>query len=184
MDKVLVVALKGDAGRRRLWEDELVHEMAKHGVTGVASYQSYPQTVPDTLQVAEAIKRDAYDGVMVIFDLAPQEGVEYVPGYVSAQPVYGYPYSTGYPVNTWSGWGPWVPRWNSYYTHVATPGYYQTYTILRDQVDLYSTGQDGRLVWTGVGAVFDSTDPHQVREEVCDRIVPELAEQGIIGRKS
>ncbi|HEX7878227.1 MAG TPA: hypothetical protein VF720_02390 [Candidatus Eisenbacteria bacterium] len=167
MDKVFVVALKEEASRRRLWEDEIVHEMAKHRVTGVPSYSLYPDAVPDTQAVEMAVREQGFDGVMVIFDLDPRQEEVYVPGYLATEPVYRV--------------DPWSRRWLTYYVQVEHPGYYATDTVIRDQVDLYSTGDRGRLVWSGVGEVVNAGDAHQIREEVCDRIVPELAKQGIIG---
>jgi hypothetical protein len=166
MRNVFVVALKEDPSNRRLWEDELVKELTQAGTRGVPSYSLYPDAVPDTQEVVQAVQREKYDGVLIVFSREPQATETYVPGYVTTAPI--------------TRIDPWTRRWVTYYGYVDHPGYYETTTILRDQVDLWTTGDTARLVWTGTGEVINPANAHDVRDAVADRIVPELAKAGII----
>lgn len=166
MRNVFVVALKEDPSNRRLWEDELVKELTEAGTVGVPSYRLFPNAVPDTQDVAQAVRQDKYDGVLIVFSKEPETSETYVPGYVTTQPI--------------TRINPWSSRWLTYYVQVESPGYYETFTTLRDQVDLWTTGQEARLVWSGTGEVIDPANAHDVRDAVADRIVPELAKAGII----
>jgi hypothetical protein len=91
------VALKEDPSNRRLWEDELVKELSQAGSTATPSYRLYPSAVPDTQEVVQAIQRDHYDGVLIVYSQEPEASESYVSGYVTTEPV--------------SRIDPWTRRW-------------------------------------------------------------------------
>jgi hypothetical protein len=166
MGNVFVVALKEDPGNRRLWEDELVKEIGEAGASAVPSYRLFPNAVPDTNEVVAAVRRENFDGVLIVYSHEPVASETYVPGYVTTEPI--------------ARVDPWSRRWVTYYVAVEHPGYYETNTVLRDQVDLWTTGPQARLVWSGTGEVINPASAHDVRDAVADRIVPELAKNGLI----
>jgi hypothetical protein len=63
LKKVLVIAVRNDPVRRRIWEDSFVKELSKHGVPAVSSYALFPAVAPDTQQVTQAVRENAFDGV-------------------------------------------------------------------------------------------------------------------------
>ena len=51
---------------------------------------------------------------------------------------------------------------------------------MRHQIDVYSTGIDGRLVWTGTSESVDPASRDQVRVKVADRVVAELVASRVL----
>src|SRR5687768_1332862 len=62
---VLVVGVRKDPVRRRIWEDAFATELRARGVTATSSYTLTPDAVPDTQQVIDAIRDNGYDAVLV-----------------------------------------------------------------------------------------------------------------------
>src|SRR5688572_3784896 len=108
MRSMLVVAIRRDAGYRRILEDGFVKELAENGVDATPSYRLFPNAPPDTLEIVDAVSRRDYDGVLFVRRLPPQTTTSYVPGYVSTQPV--------------SRISPWSGRYRTYWVDVMHPG--------------------------------------------------------------
>jgi hypothetical protein len=166
MRNLLVVALETDAGTRRLWEDGFSAEMMKHGAQVTPSFRLFPDALPDTEQVVEAVRDKGYDGVLVVHRLADETTVTTVPGYATVAPVTRY--------------DPWANRYRVYYRRVREPGYVETDRYVRHQIDVWTTREGGRLVWTGLGSVVDPSSGDDVRNQVIRRVVPELASQKLL----
>ena len=77
---ILVVCMKKNAVRRRLWEDGFVAELSAHGVRSTPSYQLFADGVPDTDQMNAAIEDKAYDGVLLVTKRQTATSTRYVPG--------------------------------------------------------------------------------------------------------
>lgn len=59
--------------------------------------RTFPEGVPDTTAIANAVKDDAIESVMVVKKLTSEENTRYVPGYVSTEPVTRYnPWTRAY----------------------------------------------------------------------------------------
>ena len=65
LKSVLVIAMRVDQVRRRLWEDSFSSGLGAYGTKATPSYKLWANAVPDTQQVIEAVRRDGYDGVLV-----------------------------------------------------------------------------------------------------------------------
>jgi len=171
MTKVLVIAVKRDPALRRIWEDGMSHEMDEHGVRSVPSYQLFPGDLPDTQQVIESVRSQGFDGVVITHSLGTEVSQHYVPGYVTTAPAMGY--------------DPWYGVYYTYYHHIYEPGYVETEQVARYATEVYTTGYQSRLVWTGT---TESLDPHSsasVNRQISDKIVPELVHVGVLaGRKT
>lgn len=117
--KVLVMGLLKDESTRRIAEDKMV--AAFKNVTAVQSY-SYLQP-GDTVrsEVEDRLKKDGFDGVVVMRLADVDKSVSYVPG-------------TGY-----GGW---------YGYRYATPGYYQEDKTFYVETNFYSL-RSGKLLWSG-----------------------------------
>jgi hypothetical protein len=170
MQNVFVVAMKKDAAQRRLWEDAFVAELRKHGVRATPSYRRFPNAVPDTSQVLAALARDRFDGVLVSHKLETEFERHYVPGYTTVEPVTGYSPSAG--------------RYVSYLARVREPGYVDTDRVERYQIDMWAAATDGRPVWTATSESVDPTSNEAVNREIARLIVPELAREALVPRKS
>lgn len=167
--KMLIIAIKNDALRRRIWEDGFAEGLSRHGVAVTPSYRIFPDTLPDTAQVIEAVQRDGYDGVLVAHR-AETDTVNYVvPGYTTTEPVTTY--------NRWSN------LYETHYRRVRHPDYIETETVVRHEVNFWSTKDGGRLIWAGTGEVIDPASSQAVNHEITKRILPELERQGLIPPK-
>jgi hypothetical protein len=167
LNKMMVIALRKDATRRRMWEDAFANELAKYGVAATQSYQLYAKSAPDTAQIAEALGTNGFNGVLTIAPLASTTEQQYVPGYWVSSP------------GLWFG-----PHWDRYYRwwwRYHQPGYVETYTLTRHEIDVYMTHEGGEtMVWSGTSDQTDPATMEEVRASVARQVVARLAEQGII----
>lgn len=112
------------------------------------------------------VQREGFDGVMIVHPLGTQSETHYVPGYVRTVPTLGY--------DRWYG------VYYNYYRRIYEPGYVETEQVVRHQIDVYSTGTDGRLVWTGTSESVDPASRDEVRVKVADRVVSELVASKVL----
>ncbi len=165
----LVIALKQDPAKRRIWEDAFVAELSSAGVRATPSYRDFASALPDTQQVIALVKRDGYSGVMTIVSMGSETQQTYVPGYVTTMPVTYY--------------GQWTGYYGTYYQNVYRPGYTTTDEIVRQRIDVWSIDAGGTLVWTATTETMNPTSGDQIRKEVTKLVIPELEKRGVIAKK-
>ena len=102
---MLVIAVRTDQTRRRMWEDNLALGLQKYGVKVQMSYRLWPTAIPDTAAVIEAVRRDAFDGVL-ISHRDDVQSEQWVPGYTKREAV---------TTQSWSG------AYYTYWTDVEVP---------------------------------------------------------------
>lgn len=180
IDKMYVIGFRTDAARRRFIEDSVVNELTRLKLTAVPSYREFSTTLPDTQQVVDVVKRDGYNGVIVVIPLGTQTRDTYVPGYVTTVPG---PYYGGYGYGGYGGYGYWGGYYSPGYQTVYQPGYVDRDEIVRVRIDVWSTDNHGTLVWTGTTESIDPTSTDQMRKEIIKLIVPELRRTGVIVTK-
>lgn len=166
MNNILVIAVRRDVINRRLWEDSFVGELQKRGVTATASYSLFPGSVPDTQQVIEVIQNKRFDGVLVTVRPTVDTNVNYTPGYVSSDPVMRY--------NSWTN------RYNTYYYEVYHPAEAVPEKVVRHEIDLWSTGDHGKIIWAATTETIDPNSVQDVSREASQVIIPELENQQLI----
>lgn len=169
MHKMLVVAVKKDPAARRIWEDGFVKQLAKHGMTVAPSYSLFPDAVPDTAEVVQAVRDQGYDAVIAVHRADEKTIQEVTPGYASTQP------------KTYLD--PWTGVFHTYYEDVYYPGYVEEVQVVVHQIDLWSTKEKGKLLWVGKAETYDPSSNKETSEEAIQRVVKELAEQGLIPEK-
>ena len=165
MKNVLVVALRPDPVRRRLWEDAFVRSLALHGSKGTASYTIWANAAPDTQQVIDAIRTSGYDGVVVNMRLADGVETSWTPGYTRREAVTRQ--------NPWTG--AYYTAWND----VTVPARTETQTVANFQTDVWSTGPSGRLIWSGTDRTTNNVNADYINNRVEKVWVPEIAKSGI-----
>jgi hypothetical protein len=166
LTNMLVISASKNPISRRLWEDEFVAELSNYSVTSTPSYKLYEDAIPDTDQVETAIREKKYDGILLIRRLPTEITTHYVQGVVTKEAVTRYNRFT-----------------NQYYTiykDVVQPGYNDSDRVVRHEINVWTTGEGGHLVWAGTGETVDPRSREMVRDEVTTLIVPELSNQGII----
>src|SRR5258705_4036445 len=166
--KMLVVAIRRDETSRRIWEDGLVSALEKRGVTATPSYTLFQQGVPDTDQVAVAVRDHGFDGIMFVHKVGATTRQTYVPGYTHLEPVWVQ--------------SRWSLTYHTYWAEVHEPGYVETDRVVRNRVDVWSTESNWRLLWSGTTESINPTSGTEVNRQIAKLIVPELLAQGIIGR--
>jgi len=169
MHSMLVVAVRRDQTQRRLLEDAFGRELEKRGVDATPSYEHFPSAPPDTSQIADVVNQHGYDGALIVYRLRTETSTNYVPGYVTTEPVWRV--------------SPWTGRYRSYWADINHPGYVETDVTVRHEIELWDNRQEGRLVWTGVGESVNPASPSEVTHDVTHNVVPELEKQGFIPKK-
>ncbi len=138
---------------RRIWEDGLVAELSAHKVACAPSYRLFPKAIPDAQEVVAAVGERKFDGVIVVRRLATD-------------------------IATYD-----KPAYDTIYREVTELASSDTLKIMRHDITLWSTKENGQLVWAGTGETLDPTSREEVRSEITDLIIPELARQGFIPTK-
>jgi hypothetical protein len=169
MMNILVVAMKPDVARRRLWEDAFADALRQRGVTTTPSYQLFPNELPDTNGIIAAVRENNYDGCIVTVRLPSETLTQDVPGYTTDSLVVRY--------------NPWSNLYYSYYQQVYTPGYTETQTIVRHKIEVWSTTRKGALVWTATSEVLDPTSRKADSQRIIEGVVEDLVKHGVIPAK-
>jgi hypothetical protein len=169
LSKILVVAVRKDATKRRIWEDAFAGEFSKHGVAATISYSLFPDAPPDTQQVMATVLANGYDGICVILRLPTETYTQYI-----------QPYTTMVEDNRYSFY--WQ-RYSTYYRQVDHPGYTDSQKVALSAIDITTTGKNGRLIWS---ATSRTPDPHTImdaQEGIAGLVMTDLTELGVIGPK-
>jgi hypothetical protein len=169
LGKMLVIAIRKSATKRRIWEDAFAGELAKSYVTATASYSLFPDSPPDTNQVIAAIQTNGYDGILVILGLPSEKDMRYIHGNISSPEDRVYNFY-------------WQRYW-SYYREIEHSGYLDSQTVAISAIDVTTTGNGGRLIW---GATSRTSDPGSVtdlQKGIAGLVISELAKQSIISPK-
>jgi len=166
MQKVFAVAVRKDPVRRRIWEDAFVEELKAHGVSAVASYTVFPSDVPDSSQVSNAVREEGCDGVAVSVRLPDTTQETYVSGYTKRESVTVY--------------GPLLNGYSTYWKDVRVPGYTETNRVRRFQVNVWTTQNGGRMIWSATIETPEAAAQESVRDVIQKNIVAELVTAGIL----
>jgi hypothetical protein len=166
--KIMVIAMRKDQLRRRMWEDGFVSALKedKIGTIAVPSYQLFSNDVPDTLAIAEKTQEEGFDGVLVVSRVQSSQIKTDVPGYVAEEPVTVYR----------RRWGTYATRWETVYH----PGYTEVQKVLSVRTDLLLPAEEGRLVWSATSKDINPGSPQQFRSAVADLVMDKLTKEGLI----
>lgn len=174
LKKMLVVAVRKDATKRRIWEDAFVNELANYGVTATPSYRLYPDALPDTNQIVESGTSAGFDGIMVILQLPTQVKTEYVQGYTTQEQ--DLKYSPFYYGSYWA-------RYGTYYREIYHPGYTDSQSVDIRTIDVTTTGKDGHLIWSATSRTPDPGSVTDVQEGIVSLVSKKLSKRKIISDK-
>lgn len=170
LNRMLVIAVRKDAAKRRIWEDAFAGELAKHGVTATSSYGLFPDAPPDTNQVMATVQANGFDGILVILKLPTETNPHYVKGYASMEPegAYSGPY--------------WQRYWNTYLV-IKHPGYVDSQKVAFRAIDVTTTGNGGRMIWSAKSRTSDPDSVKDLQRGIAGLVVSELGSQNIITTK-
>jgi len=166
MQTVLVLAPRPDPGERRIWEDAYVAGLQEHGIKATASWGLFPDGVPSSAQLAEAVQANGYDGLLVTSRLPDVTQSHYVPGEVRREPVtVQSPYTGGF-----------YQVWES----VREPGHIDVLEVVNFKTDLWSPAGGGRLVWSASTHTSKHVNPSMIRHNVERSILPSMRQAGVV----
>jgi hypothetical protein len=163
---VLVIAVKNDPVRRRIWEDAFTGAIGERGAKVTPSHQLFPNALPDTAAVVAKVRESGYDGVIVVRTTGRDSQTRYVPPTTTLEPV--------------TRWDRFSNTYVTYYREVTTPGYVESQRVVGSEVSVWRTGDGGRLVWSGLTETVDPSSPGDFSKELSKLIVPRLVEAGIL----
>ena len=148
--KILVMGLLKDESTRRIAEDKMV--AAFKNVTAVQSY-SYLQPA-DTIrsEVEDKLKKDGFDGVVIMRLADVDKSVSYVPG-------------TGY-----GGW---------YGYRYSSPGYYQEDKTFYVETNFYSLPET-KLLWSGTTSSLNPNKLDRTIDDVINTLKGQLQKQKLL----
>lgn len=166
LKKILVFAIRKDLSKRQIWEDAFSDELSEYGVQATSSYRLFPNLLPDTSQVIEAVQENGFDGVLVTRLLLSDTSSDYVDSSVTMQQVQRYNLRTGY--------------YTYYEEYVQHPGYLESQIIRRRSIEVWATGKGGRMIWSATSNTPEMNTIEAVRDDIADLVVHELVRQTII----
>lgn len=167
---VLVVGIRRDPVRRRLWEDALVGALRARGVTANPSYQQFADAPPDTEQVIAAVRSAGYDAVLTSVRLPDEVVSQYIPGETRLRQV-----------RTRDYYGSFHRDW----VNVQEPGYTETDVVVQVQTDVWATlPAPGRLIWSGTMRTLESVGNTTIDRVVTEKIMPELEKHQMVPRRT
>jgi hypothetical protein len=177
LSKMLVIAVRKDATKRRIWEDAFAGELAKHGVAPTSSYSLFPDAPPDTNQVIATVQTNGFDGILVIRRLPTETDKQYIQGDTSiVQDVRYSPYYSAY-------YSPYLRRYWTYYRVIEHPGYVDSQTVAIRAIDVTTTGNGGRLIWSATSRTPDPGSVPDVQSGIAGIVISELTQRSIINSK-
>ena len=169
LKKILVMDISTNLEKRQIWEDAFSGELSQFGVHAVSSYRIFPGALPDTSRVIEAIRENAFDGVLVTRLLIPDTSSDYVEGSITTLHKRRFNLRTGY--------------YTYYKQYVQHPAYLDSQVTKRRSIDLWVTGNEGRMIWSATSNTPEMNTLDAVRNAVAELVVPELARLGIVNSR-
>jgi hypothetical protein len=169
LKNVLVVAVRNDPVKRRMWEDGFASALAEYGTSAKRSYEIWPNALPDTETVREEVKRGGYDGVLINKRPPDTAQLTWVQGYSRRESVTRYDPNSGASYTTWQD--------------VAVPATMDTTAVVNYQTNLWSTTDHGRLVWSAMSHTTDAFSMQLIQYQTESLLLPEMAKAGMLPKK-
>ena len=166
LKKMLVVAFRDSPLKRRAYEDGFVAAMSSHAVDVTPSYLLFGGTLPDTGLIKFAAKEQGFDGIILVGHGSSVITSSVTDGYDVTSPE-----SASHP---WSGWS------YTYFDREYYPGYPVLEETVKDQVKVWTTRGEGRMIWAGECEVHLGGSQEDVTGGIIHLVVPALVKQGII----
>jgi hypothetical protein len=149
-NKVLVMGLLKDESTRRIAEDKMVAQFKN--VKAVQSYSYLQASDTDRNMVEERLKKDGFDGVVVMRLANVDKSTSYVPG------------------TTYGGW---------YGYRYASPGYYQEDKTFYVETDIYSL-ESNKLLWSGTTSSLNPDNVDKTLDDIIAALKEQMQKQGLL----
>ncbi len=143
--KVMIIGVARD-GKRRLFEDEFVDKLQKNGINAMASYPmfSLEKANSNRDEIKAQMEQNGIDTVIVTRIVDKTTELKYYP----PSPTY-----VGPPRYYYRGW---YPYYSMCYTDCFSPGYTQTYDVVKLECNVYNLEEE-KLVFSGLSDTTTSS---------------------------
>jgi len=168
LTRMLVIAIRNDPTRRRVWEDAFIKDLALHGVNAIPSYRLFPDAVPDSIQISGAVAANAFNGIIITRRLSKVVNPVYVEGYVTKEAETKYSQRKR--------------EFFTYYHDVEHPGYIDTQKIANRSIDVWTAGRESWMIWTAVSETPEPATSADVHRDIAGLVTADLAKRGIIAK--
>lgn len=149
-----------DESNRRVAEDKLVSLMRTKAVQSYSYLGELPQNIDGT-RLAEAMKADGYDAILIMRLAKQEKEVSYVPG--------------SYPSSYYSPWG-YYGYARPYY---GDPGYIRTDNYYYVETNLYDLTSN-KLIWSGMTSTWEPSNVPGAVEDIANAVHREMIEKGFL----
>ena len=166
MKNLLVIAVRKEPVRRRIWEDAFVGELSHYGVHATASYNLFPNALPDTNQVAGIVQENGIDGILVNRPLNRETETHYVESNITTE------LKTRY--------NPFRNIYFTYYQDVQHPGYVDSQIVHRSAIEIWAMKDNERLIWAATSNTPESNSVESVQINIADLVIHELMQNAVI----
>jgi hypothetical protein len=168
LTNLMIIAVRNDPIKRRTWEDVFSEELAGHGVKSMQSYRLFPNGVPDSDQIAEAVAKNGFEGIVINRSLPKAVTATYVNGYVSTESETRFSQRR--------------QQFRTYYREVAHPGYVDTQKIANHSIDVWTTDVNSHMIWSAVSQSAEPALADDIHHDVAKLVIGDLVGKGIIAK--
>jgi hypothetical protein len=165
LHNVLVICVKHEALRRRLWEDSFVDGLSAQKVAATPSYHSYADEAPDEAQLRKLVAEGTFDGIVLVRSAGKEDRQFYVPGQTRTV-------MAGVRRDFWG-------NYVTMYRRERTPGYVETEKAVKYETEVWALKGESRMIWSGLTETVNPTSHDQVSSEILHIILPRLQKAGI-----
>jgi len=161
-EKVLVIARVKDETTNRITEDKIV---AKMQTPALPSYGFLLPSDTNQVLVDQKLKKDGFDGLIVMRLTDVNETVNYQQG------------STSYYGGHYGGY--YRGRPGGYYGYYSTPGYYTQDRTFYVETSIFSLLTE-KLLWSGTTTTLNPTQLDETLDDIIYTIRKDMMKQGLI----
>jgi len=158
--KILFAALLKDNATRRIAEDKLVAEVKGRGVASYTYLRSVDTRSSESV-IADKLRQDGFDGVVVMRLTTVDKNSAYVPG--------NYP----------SYYSSWYGYYSSTYPRFNDPSYSSPGRVYNVEINVYSL-EKNKLLWTGITSAVNTTDTNKMIDNIIASVKQKMKSQGLI----
>ena len=168
LTNLMIIAVRDNPIKRRVWEDVFSQELAGYGVKSTQSYRLFPNGVPDSDQIAEAVAKNGFEGIVINRTLPKAVTATYVNGYVSTE--------------SETRFSERKQQFRTYYREVAHPGYVDTQKIANHSIDVWTTDANSHMIWSAVSQSAEPEPADDIHHDVAKLVIGDLVRKGIIAK--
>jgi hypothetical protein len=166
LNNVLVMVVRKEPARRRLWEDAFVAALRKRGINATPSYRTFPDSVPSEDAIDDVMQQTSYDGIILSRRLGTAELRHYVP-----------PTVVGFGGRRWGGF---YSRYRTYYGAVYQPGYVEAERVVTNETSVWDARKNGNMVWSATSRSSNPSSANDLAGDLSDVAVSQMAKDGIV----